>query len=340
MPTTPNSVPRSLRRSRGTALVLAMLTLLSQLIGCRPVSHGAVGVDGLVWPAHGQAALGLADGRLIGTSGDDGPVPIASVAKVMTAYVVLSQRPLASGEEGFVMTVTASDVEDTAMRVRRHESVVEVKAGQRLTQRDALLALLLPSANNVAAKLAVETAGSVERFVDAMNAQARRLGMHDTVYTDPSGFDAATVSTAADQLRLARAAMEVFVLRELVRRRTAEISGIGEVENTNTLLGHNGFVGLKTGSHRAAGGCFMFANLRRVGSRDVVVLGVVLGQRGGSRRNAALGAADRLVRSYDETTSRDQNTMSSSSTTPSPTMVRHSSSGPHVLSVSFTDRSK
>jgi len=70
---------------------------------------------------------------------------------------------------------------------------------EQLTELQALQALLLPSANNIAAVLARWDGGSAGRFVARMNATARSLGMTHTRYTDPSGYDDATVSTAADQ---------------------------------------------------------------------------------------------------------------------------------------------
>ena len=77
---------------------------------------------------------------------------------------------------------------------------MSVAAGERLTERRALQALLLPSANNIAAVLARWDAGPADRFVARMNSTARSLGMTHTRYTDPSGYDDATVSTAADAM--------------------------------------------------------------------------------------------------------------------------------------------
>src|SRR3954452_5287912 len=111
----------------------------------------------------------------------------------MTAVVVLEHRPLEEGAQGPTIVVTGTDVADTARRRGRDESVVEVALGERLTERDALMALLLPSANNVAAMLARYVSGSVPNFVDEMNRTARHLGLRDTTYTDPSGFDPHTV---------------------------------------------------------------------------------------------------------------------------------------------------
>ena len=82
--------------------------------------------------------------------------------------------------------------------------------------------------------------------------------MTHTTYTDPSGFDWHTRSTPRDQLALARMAMKVDTLRRLVGLRSYRIPVAGKISNTDTLLGHDGFVGIKTGSMDASGGCFMF----------------------------------------------------------------------------------
>jgi D-alanyl-D-alanine carboxypeptidase (penicillin-binding protein 5/6) len=164
-----------------------------------------------------------------------------------------------------------------------------------LTERQALQALLLPSANNIAAVLARSDAGSADRFVARMNATARSLGMTHTRYTDPSGYDDATVSTAADQVRIVDRAMHLPVFASIVATRTATLPVAGTVHNTNTLLGYDGFVGVKTGSDEAAGGCFAFRAVRWIDGRRTTITGVVLGQPGHDRIAAGLAAADAMV---------------------------------------------
>jgi serine-type D-Ala-D-Ala carboxypeptidase (penicillin-binding protein 5/6) len=248
----------------------------------------------LAWPREGQAAVAVDGVGTIGSSGGSTPIPIASVAKVMTAYMTLKEHPLTHGQQGFTMTVSAADVAEQGQRVALGESDVPVRAGERMTEREALQALLLPSANNIAALLAVHEAGSLARFVAEMNATARRLGMTSTTYTDPSGYNAGTVSTAVDQLQLARAAMRIGSFARIVDERSAVLPVAGTVDNYNGLLGQEGYVGVKTGSDGAAGGCLMFAKRVTVGGRGATVLGVVLGQRAGPLIEAALTAARQL----------------------------------------------
>src|SRR5207247_2809090 len=112
-------------------------------------------------------------------------------------------------------------------RRRQQESVVSIAAGEQLTELQALQALLLPSANNIAAVLARWDAGSAERFVARMNAAARSLGMAHTRYTDPSGYDDASVSTAADQVRLVDPAMRLPVFARIVATPSATLPVAG-----------------------------------------------------------------------------------------------------------------
>lgn len=237
-------------------------------------------------PGPGQTSYQIA-GRGVVSSAGQRPVPIASLAKVMTAYLVLR------GDVTVTVTVTDADVTDTTRRAAQDESVVDVAAGQTLSEQQALTALLLPSANNVAAMLARAVAGSEAAFVARMNDMAHALGMRHTIYTDPSGFDPGTRSIAADQLVLAQHAMRLPRFAALVAQPSADLPVAGTVRNTNTLLGHDGFVGIKTGSHDAAGGCFMFRAHRAGGD----VTGVVLGRQGHHLTAAGLDAARSLVES-------------------------------------------
>src|SRR6185312_11743267 len=175
------------------------------------------------------------------------------------------------------------------------ESVVPIAAGEELTERQALQALLVPSANNIAEVLARWDAGSTDRFVGRMNATAQSLGMVQTHYTDPSGYDDATVSTAADQVRIVDRAMRLPVFASIVATPSATLPVAGTVHNTNRLLGQDGFVGVKTGSDDAAGGCFSFRAIRWIDGKRTTITGVVLGQPGRDRIAAGLEAADAMV---------------------------------------------
>ena len=286
------------RRRRRVLLgaVLALLLATTAFVAARELRNDRdrayLSTDG--WPARGQGAYVLGNGRPA-VSPRQRPAPIASLAKVMTAYLVLKHYPLAAADSGPRFVVDQRDVVDTESRRREDQSIVHVRAGEQLTERDALMAILLPSANNIAVLVARHVDGSVASFIAEMNRTAHALGMSQTTYTDPSGFDEHTVSTALDQLRLAQVVADNGTLAAMMATRSYSLPVAGEVTNTNTLIGQDGFVGMKTGSDDAAGGCFMFHSWRHLGTGKVPLIGVVLGQKGHNLITAALYAAKQLV---------------------------------------------
>jgi len=250
-----------------------------------------------VWPASGQAALVVDGLGSLGTAGGDTPAPTASLAKVMTAYLTLLKYPLSQSGGGFTLMVTAADARAEAQDVKQDESVVAVRAGQQLDERQLLEALLIPSGDNIAQMLAAYDAGSVSRFVAEMNSTARALGMNRTTYTDPSGFDPSTVSDASDQLRVLQRAMRFAAFRQIVSMSSATLPVAGTVENYDPLI-PEGYYG-KTGSDSAAEGCLAFFKYVTVDGRRLTLVGVVMGQGYGSTTSVVLGAAavaaERLV---------------------------------------------
>ncbi|MFD0330050.1 hypothetical protein ACFQZC_22225 [Streptacidiphilus monticola] len=206
-------------------------------------------------------------------------MPIASVTKVMTAYQVLKDHPLKLGEQGPTITVDQQAVDDYTKGGPQGESVVKVALNEQITEYQALQMLLIPSANNIARLLGRWDAGSDAAFVRKMQASAQALGMGKTTYTDPSGLDGTTRSTANDQLKLAEQVMQDQVFAQIVG--TASFTpplASGVIYNNNALLQKNGVIGVKTGSSTAALGCLMWAAQQKVGGVTKTVLGVVLSQ--------------------------------------------------------------
>jgi serine-type D-Ala-D-Ala carboxypeptidase (penicillin-binding protein 5/6) len=247
------------------------------------------------WPSEGEATVAVEGVGSLGSTGGQKPVPIASVAKVMTAYLTLKQFPLAPGAEGFHVRISQAEVNEERERVALDQSTVEVKKGETLSERQLLEALMLPSANNIAALLAVHDAGGIDAFVRKMNRTAGELGMSQTHYTDPSGFEESTVSTASDQVKLAREAMQDPTFATIVAKPSAVLPVVGRVVNYNELVGRDGYIGIKTGSDEAAGGCLLFAKRMMVGGHTFTVLGAIFGQHDGELVDAALSGADRLA---------------------------------------------
>ncbi|HPL99066.1 MAG TPA: D-alanyl-D-alanine carboxypeptidase [Bacillota bacterium] len=233
----------------------------------------------VTFPEQGQAAVGTDTFGVIAASPNQESIPIASVAKIMTAYLVLKAHPLQPGEEGPSLTITDEDVAGYKYAVQNNHSYLPVAAGTALTERQLLQGLMLPSGNNIADTIGRWIAGTDEAFIDKMNETAKALGMTNTHYADASGADDATVSNAADQIIMAQAAMQDPAFREIVAMPQAVLPVAGKVYNVNAMLGKHGIVGIKTGSGVIAGGNFVSAAPIENGSEKHYIIAAVLGSR-------------------------------------------------------------
>jgi len=235
----------------------------------------------IAWPAYGQSAIGMTGRGLLASSGtNQKPVPTASVAKVMTALAVLQKKPLAVGEKGPMLTVTANDVAIFNNYLALDGSLVKVAEGEKISQYDALQALMLPSANNMADLLANWAFGSIEAYSQYANQYAKAHGMTHSTFSDASGFSPNTVSTADDLIQLGLLALKNPVLAEIIAKPTANIplgDAVGPIYNVNGLLGKNGINGIKTGATDQAGGVFLTSADRQIGDENTTVLAVVMG---------------------------------------------------------------
>ncbi|WP_381797120.1 D-alanyl-D-alanine carboxypeptidase [Streptomyces niveus] len=233
----------------------------------------------LPWPGEGQGFMAATGLGTVDSFGEQKAVPIGSVAKAMTAYVVLKDKPLAKGADGPSITVDAKAEEDGGLDAQGESTLNTVKEGDKLTQHDALAALMIPSANNIARLLARWNAdGSEEAFVKKMNDTAEELGMKNTTYTDPSGLDATTVSSAEDQVKLGQKLVEFEALMDITKLPEWEDPSGKIWRNYNTLVPYDGALGIKTGSTTKAGGNLLFAAHKTVGDTDQLIVGAVLGQ--------------------------------------------------------------
>jgi serine-type D-Ala-D-Ala carboxypeptidase (penicillin-binding protein 5/6) len=249
--------------------------------------------EGLPWPSVGQAAIAV-DGfdGMVTHGTEPGAKPIASTAKVMTALVVLKHHPLQGSDPGPAIKITAADVSRYQEAIAQDQSAVEVRTGESITERELLEGLLIASANNFADILANWDSGTSVAFVQAMNSEAATLGMAHTHFADSSGFSPQTTSTATDLIALARAGMALPVFAEIVGKQSATVPVAGDVATTNSLLGQDGVIGIKTGETDEAGDCLIFAADLAVSGRSERVYGVVLGQ---PSRQAAFTAARTLL---------------------------------------------
>jgi D-alanyl-D-alanine carboxypeptidase (penicillin-binding protein 5/6) len=232
----------------------------------------------LPWPSKGSAAVSVAHLGFSATSGNEQPIPAASVTKVMTALIVLEDKPLKKDEAGPSITLTDVDVQVYRAGVANQESVVPVQAGEQLTEFQALEGLLLPSANNLAQTLARWDLGSVEAFVAKMNERATKLQLKNTHFADTSGASPSSTSTPTDLITLGVEAMKLEVFAQIVSIGQADLPVAGTVYNVDAVLGQNGIIGIKTGSGLNTGANFLFAATIRIRDFPITIYGCVMGQ--------------------------------------------------------------
>ncbi|WP_262379488.1 D-alanyl-D-alanine carboxypeptidase family protein [Nonomuraea sp. PA05] len=207
-------------------------------------------------------------------------VPVASLVKIMTAYVVLREGSLSD-----TVTITSTDVKYAA---KNGAATAGLRKGERFTTRDLLYALMLPSGADAANALARHYGPGKTAFVAKMNRAARELGLADTRYTNADGMPTPAnggYSTAVDQARLAQAALRSTAFTTVVGTRTHKVAKTAvhrahTWRNLNKLLTRtDGVLGVKTGYTNAAGYCLLFAGERN----GLQVVGVLLGD-GNERR--------------------------------------------------------
>jgi len=231
----------------------------------------------LVWPAS-QAAVSIVGTDILETNIPPKPVPTASTSKIITALMVLKAKPLQLNQQGPVITLTDKDVAIYKDYVARDGSVVPVLAGEQISQYQALQAVMLPSANNMADSMAIWAYGSLAEYAKAANAYLKQQGINDTnVGADASGLAANSTSTSADLARIGVLAMQNPVLAQIVGQSTATgIPVVGTIKNVNDLIGINNIIGIKTGNSEEAGGAYVSAAQTKVNAKTVVITTAVL----------------------------------------------------------------
>lgn len=248
----------------------AVVPLLSPLLAAKTRFPGTL--PALPLPKQGQAAVLVQGVGLVGATPGERAIPMASVTKVMTAIVVLRDHPLAPGASGPLFTMTAADHAAWVAAVANDESNLEVVAGEQLTERQLLEALMIPSADNIANYLATWDAGSLPKFVAKMNKLAAALGLRHTHYADASGLSPQSLSTAVDQARLAEVATHTPGMVGLVDHATMVFPVTGAVSGYNPLVGQDGVVGLKSGFTSQAQACLVTVAQRTVAGHHLLVI--------------------------------------------------------------------
>ncbi len=239
-----------------------------------PVVATAQVVDQPEFGAWAVGAVGF-DGPLA-AGNESTPMPIASIAKIVTSLVLLEEHPIPAGEAGPDIRYTDADVQLYWDMVAQNGSVAPVKAGATLSLRESLEAMLLPSGNNYANSLAIWGFGSIDAYVARANAWAAEQGLTTLKIADPSGLSLANTATAADLVRLGELALHDPSLAEIVATRQVDIPELGTLKNSNKLLGTHGIDGIKTGTTDDAANLLFSADVT-VGASSVTIVGVLLG---------------------------------------------------------------
>jgi D-alanyl-D-alanine carboxypeptidase (penicillin-binding protein 5/6) len=234
-----------------------------------------------VWPSTGEGAVGLEGAGVIAGSPDERIVPIASMTKMMTAITILQQYPLTLGEQGPILTMTASDAKRWVVDSGEGDATVQVNAGEKLSEYQLLEALLMPSGDNIAETLAIWDAGSVSAFVAKMNANAAAMGLTHTIYADPSGVSPGSRSTASDQVIVAGALMANPVVRQIVAQSSVAFPVAGTIRTVNPALGVDGIIGVKSGFTNEAMSCLTVAATDSADGKPVTLIVVSTGNKNG-----------------------------------------------------------
>ncbi len=229
----------------------------------------------------------VADGRtgaILASADPPAPLAIASTTKIMTAWLVLT---LAAADP----KVLDETVAFSAKAFQTGGTSSKLRVGEKLPVRDLLYGLLLPSGNDAAVALAEHFGERLrgpektdrtafEEFVAAMNREAGELEMTNTSYIEPNGLGN-NRSTPRDLAVLAAAALKNDTFRRIVatRRHSTTVTAADGTtrtvvwDNTNRLLGIEGYYGVKTGTTNAAGYCLVGSARQDGEQRIVVVLG-------------------------------------------------------------------
>ncbi len=246
----------------------------------------------IAFPAYGASAVGaIGYGGVLASAGPATPRPIASIAKVITALVVLSAKPLGVNEVGPKIVFGPADLQFYADQVAENGIVEPVTLGESVTQRTMMAVMLMASANNYADSLANWAFGSKDAYVTAARAWLTARGLAGTTVVDPTGISPSNAATVADLVELARLAVADPVVATIAATKSVNLPGIGTVTNRNELLGIDGVTGIKTGTLDESGACLLFSATVTIGTTPVTLVGAVVG----GPDHSSVGAAVRTL---------------------------------------------
>jgi D-alanyl-D-alanine carboxypeptidase (penicillin-binding protein 5/6) len=291
----PRAFPRPTRRqlarrriviSSAALMIVALgiylpLTLLAPLgatapqLGSFTTPFRAVAASAL--PGYGASAVGVIGyPEASASAGSLTPLPIASISKIVTALVVLKAKPLSPGDSGPTITFTAADAALRAKYVALNGETKPLAAGSTISQLDFMRVTLVASANNYADALAGWAFGTRGAFEIAVTAWLTSHGLDHTTIVEPTGINPGNVSTASELVEIGKLALADPVISQIVSTQSVTLAGVGSFSNTNTLLGHLGVEGIKTGTLNGSSN-LLFAATYQYGSHTITVVGAVIG---------------------------------------------------------------
>ncbi|MHC5795494.1 D-alanyl-D-alanine carboxypeptidase family protein [Lacisediminihabitans sp. FW035] len=232
---------------------------------------------------------------ILASSGGAGPLPIASISKLITALVVLEVKPLRETDPGPTLAFSKADHDLYDQYYVLGASVEPMKTGSTMSERDALGLMLVASACNYADAVSTWAFGSRSRYLGAVKNWLAAHGLKSTTIVEPTGIDARNVSTPADLIALGKLAMANPAIASLVGSRSIVVPGVGGLSNNNISLGSEGIDGIKTGTLESAGSSLLFSASVEVGLRKpITIVGVILG---GYSRETVDSEAQAMIRS-------------------------------------------
>ena len=259
---------------------LPALEVTTRVLTAAPGAHVA-----LELPADRAAAIAVSGGGadvgadgLHAVSGDDEPRPIASISKLITALVVLDAHPLQSADDpGPTLTFDKADHDLYDQYYVLGATVEPMPTGSSMSLHDALVTMLLPSASNYADAVSTWAFGSRSAYLSATRAWLGAHQLNGTTIVEPTGVDSRNASTPSDLLAIGQLAAADPTLARITSMTSATVPGVGEVDNTNDLLGSGGITGLKTGNNGPGTFALLYSASFGIGLDDPVnVIGVSL----------------------------------------------------------------
>jgi serine-type D-Ala-D-Ala carboxypeptidase (penicillin-binding protein 5/6) len=233
--------------------------------------------------AGGDEYFGPEAGGIWMSSGGDEPRPIASISKLITALVVLEQRPLSGpGDPGPTLTFGAADYALYDKYYVLGASIAEMPRGSSMSLHNALEAMLIVSACNYAEAVSTWAFGSQAAFLRATRTWLANNGLPNTTIVEPTGIDPRNTSTPADMIALGKIAHAHPVISEIAKMTSLRVPNIPPMTATNTALGRDGITGIKTGTLEEHGSNLLFSATLDVGLPEPLeVIGIVLGAEDG-----------------------------------------------------------